>query len=91
MRHEWREGVSHVKICERSSQAEGTKLGQGAEPRSMFFAVLEKQQVSDLENYMSEGSELRMEKGHPMFSYIQGNEISMAPRSAQRVTSEDDG
>ena len=41
-----------------------------------MFAVLEKQQVPDLENYMSEGSELRMEKGHPMFSYIQGNEIS---------------
>ena len=39
-------------------------------------AVLEKQQVSDLENYMSEGSELRTEKGHPRFSYIQGNEIS---------------
>ena len=49
-----------------------------------MFALLEKQQVSDLENYMSEGSDLRMEKEHPMFSYIQENEISNGSSGVHR-------
>ena len=49
-----------------------------------MFAVLEKLQVSDLENYMSEGSDLRVEKEHPMFSYIQENEISNGSSGVHR-------